>query len=147
MRIVEIMTPANRQRKLVAVMPVIIAAIAAMPTVLAASTFGEELRSRSNAVDDIDPADRNAQPIKRVPPRFPGDCIEGMSETEQISLRFDVDPSGKPQHIEVIDSTNTCFDNTAINAVSRWEYQPKTSNGKTVWRRGVQTLISFQFSE
>ncbi len=91
--------------------------------------------------------DRDAQPLVRIPPQFPDRC-QGRADTEErVSLRFDVTPDGQTTNIEVIDSTNSCFNRAAARSVERWKYQPKIVDNEAQPRRGVQTVIVFQLAE
>lgn len=91
--------------------------------------------------------DRDAQPLVRIPPQFPDRCQGRAGAEERVSLRFDVTPDGQTTNIEVIDSTNSCFNRAASRSVERWKYQPKIVDNQAQPRRGVQTVIVFQLQE
>ena len=91
--------------------------------------------------------DRDAQPLVRIPPQFPDRCQGRAGAEERVSLRFDVTPDGQTTNIEVIDSTNSCFNRSAARSVERWKYQPKIVDNEAQPRRGVQTVIVFQLAE
>lgn len=91
--------------------------------------------------------DRDAQPLVRIPPQFPDRCQGRASSEERVLLQFDVTPEGTTTNIEVIDSTNSCFNRSASRSVERWKYQPKIVDQKAEWRRGVQQVITFQLGE
>ena len=91
--------------------------------------------------------DRDAQPLVRIPPQFPDRCQGRAGAEERVSLRFDVTPDGQTTNIEVIDSTNSCFNRAAARSVERWKYQPKIVDNEAQPRRGVQTVIVFQLEE
>jgi len=88
--------------------------------------------------------DRDAQPLVRIPPQYPERCQSRSGDRETVQVQFDVNPSGQPQNVTVIDSTSSCFNRAAIRAVERWKYQPKIVDNEPQWRRGVVTQFTFQ---
>lgn len=105
-----------------------------------------EINANLNIGTGFNP-DRDAQPLVRIPPQFPDRCQSRASAEERIYLQFDVTPDGQTTNIEAIDSTNSCFNRSAIRSVERWKYQPKIVDNEPQWRRGVQTVIIFQLAE
>lgn len=91
--------------------------------------------------------DRDAQPLVRVNPTGFERCIDSDVGEERVRLEFDVDPSGNVINVNVLDSTDRCYDRYAVRAAERWKYQPKVVDGQQVPRRGVQTTIVFSIGE
>ncbi len=91
--------------------------------------------------------DRDAQPLVRIPPQFPDRCQNRAGSEETVLLQFDVTPAGQTTNIEVIDSSNSCFNRSAARSVERWKYQPKIVDNNAEWRRGVVTQITFRLEE
>ena len=92
--------------------------------------------------------DRGAQPLVRIPPEFPEECLAEADQKEVVTIEFDVTSVGATVNIRILNSTNDCFDKAAIRSVERWRYVPATdSDGKPRWRRGVQTAITFELYE
>ena len=91
--------------------------------------------------------DRDAQPLVRIEPQYPERCQGRAGGTEIVRIRFDVTPQGQTANIEVIDSTNSCFNRAATRAAERWKYQPKIVDNTPEWRRGVETQFTFQLAE
>lgn len=87
--------------------------------------------------------DRDAQPLVRIPPQFPDRCQGRAGARETVVLQFDVTPEGQTTNINVVDSSNSCFNRAASRSVERWKYQPKIVDNTAEWRRGVVTQISF----
>ncbi len=120
-----------------------------LPASAWAMTIGEfaknttPIEQQSDTQPDAPSSDRQAQPLTRIPPRFPAKCLETMEEREDVTLIFDVSKEGKPIKIQVLESTNSCFNKAAINAVKEWTYQPKITDGKPDQYRGVVSRISF----
>ncbi len=88
--------------------------------------------------------DRDAQPLVRVPPQGFERCIGNRASTEVVALAFDVTPQGQVTNVEVVDSTDTCYNRYAVRSAEKWKYQPKIVDGEQQWRRGVRTTIKFQ---
>lgn len=87
--------------------------------------------------------DRDAQPLVRVNPSGFERCIDRDEGEERVRLEFDVDPAGNVVNVEVLSSTDRCYNRYAVRAAERWKYQPKIVKGEAVPRRGVQTTIVF----
>ncbi len=91
--------------------------------------------------------DRDAQPLVRIQDPYPERCQSRAGEEERVVVQFDVTPDGQTTNIEVVDSTNSCFNRTVVRSVSRWKYQPKIVDNQAQWRRGVQTVLVYQLTE
>ena len=88
--------------------------------------------------------DRDAQPLVRVNPTGFERCIGDKAGTEIVTLQFDVTPQGQVTNVQVINSTDGCYNRYAVRAAEKWKYQPKIVDGEQAWRRGVVTNIKFQ---
>ena len=91
--------------------------------------------------------DRDAQPLVRVPPQYPEKCLPEGYREDSIKLKFDVTPDGQTKNIRIVESTNRCLNESAINSIKRWKYQPKTKGNKAIWRRGVEVVITFNVGQ
>lgn len=90
--------------------------------------------------------DFDARPITRYPPQYPQWCMDRARNKETVYVEFDVTEEGDTTNVTVVDSTNTCLNSSAVSAVKKWKYRPKTEGGKSVVRRGVQTEITYQLA-
>lgn len=109
-----------------------------------------ELPDFSQTNLDIDTGfnpDRDAQPMVRIPPQYPGRCQSRAKPVERVVVRFNVTPEGAVVEPEVIDSTNACFNRAALRAVQRWKYEPKIENNQAQPRYGVRTQFTFRLEE
>ncbi|TVQ39658.1 MAG: energy transducer TonB [Wenzhouxiangella sp.] len=88
--------------------------------------------------------DRDAQPLVRIPPEYPGRCFTGARPLETVVVEFDVTPEGTVINPRVVESTSTCFNRAAIRAVERWRYQPRIVNEVAQPRFGVRTALDFR---
>ena len=91
--------------------------------------------------------DRDAQPLVRIPPQYPQRCMSRAASVETVTLQFDVSPEGNVVNPEVIDSTNSCLNRSAIRAVQRWRYNPKIVDDVAQPRFGVRTAIDFTLED
>ncbi len=87
--------------------------------------------------------DRDAQPLVRIPPEYPGRCFQGARPLETVVVEFDVTPEGTVINPRVVETTSTCFNRAAMRAVERWRYQPRIVNEVAQPRFGVRTAIDF----
>jgi len=92
--------------------------------------------------------DRNAQPLVRTNPTGFERCFDGGTDgSQRVRLRFDVAPDGRTANVEVVSSTDRCFERSAKRAVENWRYSPKMQSGEAVWRYNVETTIVFELAE
>ena len=91
--------------------------------------------------------DRDAQPLVRIPPRYPERALSRGVEG-WVLVQFNVTPEGEVVNAEIIDGEpKGMFDRSAIRAVENWKYQPKIVDGKPAPRFGVQTVFTFKLDE
>ena len=86
----------------------------------------------------------DARPLKRVTPEYPDGCARTADDKEIVVLEFDVTPEGDTDNIRIVDSTNRCFNGSAIKSVEEWEYRPKIVDGVPALRRNLKTAITFE---
>ena len=86
----------------------------------------------------------DARPVKRVSARYPQRCMRNADGLESVLVSYTVTEKGDTEDVSVIETTNTCFNSSAVRAVRRWLFTPKTIDGQAVRRTNVQTLITFQ---
>jgi protein TonB len=89
-------------------------------------------------------SDRDVVPLVRVEPQYPMSAkqrgVEGW-----VELMFTITAAGTVSDIVVTASVpGTIFNRSAINAVSKWKYNPKIENGVPVDRPGVRQRIKFE---
>ncbi len=90
--------------------------------------------------------DRDAQPLVRIPPQeslFQRCIRSDEARQERVRLEFDVTPEGNVTNVRVLDSTDSCYERSAVRAAERWRYQPKIVDGEAEPRFGVQTTIVY----
>jgi protein TonB len=89
-------------------------------------------------------SDRDVVPLVRVEPQYPMSAkqrgVEGW-----VELEFTITAAGTVANIVVTASNpGTVFNRSAVNAVSKWKYNPKIVNGTAVDRPGVRQRIRFE---
>lgn len=89
-------------------------------------------------------SDRDVVPMVRVEPQYPMGAkqrgVEGW-----VELMFTISRAGTVKDIVVTASNpGTVFNKSAVQAVTRWKYNPKIENGVAVERPGVRQRIKFQ---
>ncbi|MCG7894458.1 MAG: energy transducer TonB [Candidatus Thiodiazotropha taylori] len=83
-----------------------------------------------------------AEPVPRMrfPPRYPQRAL--MRHVEgKVVLRFTINPDGSVSDAEVIEAEPVgYFEQSALRAISRWQFHPKVVDGKAVSRVATQTI-------
>ena len=81
-----------------------------------------------------------AKIIKRVTPELPG----GISRKAKgyVLVKFNITESGRVSDVEVLESTPAgTFDESAVNAVRKWIYEPRRENGVAVATSAKAKLV------
>ena len=88
--------------------------------------------------------------LKYKNPEYPDAAITKTSssfivQNGWVLLQYNVDESGKPVDIKVVDaSPKGLFEEASIEALQGWEYQPPMRDGRRQPMTGLYNLISFQ---
>ena len=85
-----------------------------------------------------------ALPITRVDPVFPVRCEAGAAPQEQVEVVFTVNVDGRVAGERVANSTNACFNRSALNAIRRWQFEPRTLDG--IPRAAFDQRVKFPFN-
>ncbi len=86
-------------------------------------------------------------PVKRVPPLFPDRCLRGRKASFEtyVELEFDVMSDGSVENISIVETSDKCFNDAAIEAVSQWEYDPLIIDGVPGISANEKTQITFRY--
>lgn len=88
-------------------------------------------------------ADRAALPLVRVDPRYPPQAqrqkLEGW-----VQVRFTISTAGAVKDPSVVESSSEIFEKDAVQAVSKWKYQPQLKAGKPVEVANKRVMVRFQ---
>lgn len=70
-----------------------------------------------------------ARPLEQVEPVYPRSCAPAAQPAESVTVAFTVTAGGRISGERVAASTNSCFDEAALNALRRWRFEPRTVDG------------------
>jgi protein TonB len=125
--------------------PKIEAAKAEAPDEGLAETLGRLPGLDPDAVDQGDVAfvvaDRDEQPLVRVPPIYPPRAAERGTEGS-CDITFDVNPDGSVTNADAV-CTSALFKRASERAVEKWKYAPKIVDGEPQMRRGLVVTLDF----
>ena len=88
-------------------------------------------------------AAEGSPPAAYAPVGYPAHCAKDAAPVETVRLEFSLSPQGKPERIQVLDSTNRCFDRPAIIYVSDWVYGPRTTHAPGVQPQTATVTLRF----
>ena len=88
--------------------------------------------------------DGEAVPLVRIDPPYPRKAalqrIEGW-----VKLRYDVTPIGTVENAKVLASRPVgVFEKSALQAVYKWRFKPKTLEGKPIPQKNLQITMDFK---
>ena len=68
-------------------------------------------------------------PVRTVAPDFPNDLRDkGISGVVMVSVL--IDAQGNPQGLKVTKSSNSAFEEPAVEALKKWKFKPAERDGK-----------------
>ncbi len=70
-----------------------------------------------------------ARIIERIEPIFPRGCLDGAAPVENVMVAFNITAGGRVAGERIAATSNTCFNASALNAVRRWRFEPRTVDG------------------
>ena len=90
--------------------------------------------------------DNEPIPFLRIDPIYPrrarSNYIEGW-----VVVAFDINPNGDTVNVRVLrQRPKNFFSRAALNAVSKWRYEPKVIEGVPVYSRGHKVRIDFDLN-
>ncbi|EGU46397.1 putative TonB2 protein [Vibrio ichthyoenteri ATCC 700023] len=90
---------------------------------------------------------QQAMPLYRVEPRYPARALKRGAQG-YVVLKFTIDPTGRPQDIEVVDAQpKRMFEKEAIRALRKWKYQPKVEDGNALAQAGQTVRLEFKLAK
>jgi protein TonB len=88
-------------------------------------------------------SDRDPLPLVRVEPQYPPDAqrrrLEGW-----VQVRFTISTAGSVKDAAVVKSSHSIFERNALQAVSKWKYQPQMRAGKPTEAADQQVVLRFE---
>jgi protein TonB len=81
-------------------------------------------------------------PVRTVAPNFPNDLHDkGISGVVMVNVL--VDQQGNPQDLKVARSSNSEFEEPAMEALRKWKFKPAERDGSAV---SIRVVIPIRFS-
>lgn len=88
-------------------------------------------------------SDRDPLPLVRVEPQYPPQARQRKLEG-WVQVRFTISTAGSVEGASVVKSSHALFERPALQAVSKWKYQPLMKEGKPAEAPGQQVLLRFR---
>lgn len=104
---------------------------------------------RAVARDDA-PPNAPATPIYQPAPEYPLACEpkEGAEqEPASVTVIFDISEYGIVENPRIKKSTNSCFNDAALETVRAWRYDPRRSGGFFARQENVEKTFTFVFEK
>jgi len=95
-------------------------------------------------VFDISQLDQQPQPKFRAPPQYPFE-MKRQGITGDVLLEFIVDTNGDVRNAYVVKASHREFENSALQAITKWKFRPGKKGGRAVNSR-VQQPLSFNLN-
>jgi TonB family protein len=79
---------------------------------------------------------------------YPSSCIPPApagAKPERVVVAFDVTDKGLTENVRTQESTNECFNETAVGAVRSWTYEPRKVNGDPKAQESLEVTLLFEF--
>jgi protein TonB len=92
-------------------------------------------------------SDQDVLPLVRIAPDYPPRALSRGIEGWVI-VQFTITETGSVRDASVVDADpEEIFDQSALNAIARWRYNPRVEGGVAIERVGVQTIIRFELED
>ncbi|WP_130619603.1 energy transducer TonB [Dyella amyloliquefaciens] len=79
--------------------------------------------------------------VRNVNPRYPTTAVRANQEG-WVEVTFTITPEGNVDDVKVLDAEpRHVFDRAAVEAVSRWKYQPATQNGTPISAQDRRRIV------
>lgn len=95
------------------------------------------------SIDKITYSDGALVNIIKVQPQYPVRASERGLEG-YVDIRFDVTVIGTVENVEVVRSTNTIFEKSAVDAALRFRYRPRVVDGVPLGTQGLMNRFVYR---
>lgn len=88
-------------------------------------------------------SDRDPLPLVRVEPEYPPQARQRRVEG-WVQVRFTISTAGSVKDAVAVKSSHSMFERNAVQAVSKWKYQPQLKGGQATEAPGQQVMVRFK---
>jgi protein TonB len=88
-------------------------------------------------------SDRDPLPLVRVEPQYPPQARQRKLEG-WVQVVFTISTGGSVKDAAVVKSSHQVFERPAVQAVTKWKYQPQLRGGKPAEAPGQQVVLRFR---
>ena len=88
-------------------------------------------------------SDRDPLPLVRVEPEYPPQARQRKVEG-WVQVQFTISTAGSVKDAAVVKSSHSMFERNAVQAVSKWKYQPQLRGGQPTEAPGQQVVVRFR---
>ena len=88
-------------------------------------------------------SDREVQPLVRISPIMP----LRAEKSGHCRVRFNVSAEGAPYDVVTTYCTQSLFERATVKSVSKWKFNPKIVNGRTVAMMGVENKVTYRLTD
>ncbi len=86
----------------------------------------------------------DARLIRSIGPKYPARCEHDAGALETVSVIFDVNAAGRPTNPRVTASSDDCFEDAAVAAVTKWRFNPRTVDGAPRPQKNIEATLNFR---
>ena len=102
----------------------------------------EDITQRLMTPDATFAYSEDVTPVFRRAPVYPTAALKAHREGD-VTLEFTITEQGRTANVTVINSTDSLFDEAAVESLSQWRYLPQVVDGSAVAKANVRTMIRF----
>lgn len=119
--------------------------LAALPSFASDRTEDIPAHSAAKEIEETPAKAKNPRP-----PAYPAACEPATGEVAEnvsVTVAYTVTRNGSPVNVRVRESSNPCFNDTAVAAVRNWNFEPRRVNRRRVAQEDLETTFVFVFQE
>ena len=97
-----------------------------------------------------EPEEIPARPVYPKLPTYPAACEPAATDpapSASVTVVYEVTADGRPRNVRVRESSDPCFDDTAIAAIRNWDFEPRRVNGRRMSQEDLETTFVFILEE
>ncbi len=115
-----------------------------MRTVFAIGTvLATALTNGAGAAGSVSEIVIDPKPVFYPAPEFPQQCAGTRLESNFVVVEYDLTIDGETENLTVVESSNECFDESALAAAAKFRYEPRIVDGLPAPARGVRNRFVY----